>query len=188
MISIIGASGSGKSTFLRCINFLERPNAGRIYLNDEEIRLQRDGKGNLTVADPAQLRKMRVKSAKNPKGAGDLIFKTKITETRTRYVDRRTGRTTRTETSRHETHYGFLGIEDVREVETLIHKVLLKTLDDDDEDEDEKPKKKKRRDEDDDEDEDEKPKAKKKSRDDDDDEDEPKAKKKKSSSKKKRKK
>jgi histidine transport system ATP-binding protein len=63
VISIIGASGSGKSTFLRCINFLERPNAGRIYLNDEEIRLQRDGKGNLAVVDPAQLRKMRIKLA-----------------------------------------------------------------------------------------------------------------------------
>ena len=30
VISIIGASGSGKSTFLRCINFLEKPNAGEI--------------------------------------------------------------------------------------------------------------------------------------------------------------
>ncbi len=26
VISIIGSSGSGKSTFLRCINFLEHPN------------------------------------------------------------------------------------------------------------------------------------------------------------------
>jgi len=40
-------------------------------------------------------------------------------------VDRKTGRTVRSETSRNETYYGFLGIENVREVETLIHKVLL---------------------------------------------------------------
>jgi histidine transport system ATP-binding protein len=33
VISIIGASGSGKSTFLRCINFLERPNAGQIVVD-----------------------------------------------------------------------------------------------------------------------------------------------------------
>lgn len=30
VISIIGSSGSGKSTFLRCINFLEKPSAGRL--------------------------------------------------------------------------------------------------------------------------------------------------------------
>ena len=131
------------------------------------------GSGSSTSYEPNELRRMRVKSAKSPKGAGDLIFKTKITETHTRYVDRRTGRTTRTEVDRHETHYGFLGIEDVREVETLIHKVLLKTVDDD-EDDDDRPKKKRR----DDDDDDEKPKKKAAARDDDDDEDEPKAKKK----------
>ncbi len=118
--------------------------------------------------EPNELRRMRVKSAKKPKGAGDLIFKTKVTEQRTDYVDRKTGRTVRSETSRHETHYGFLGIEDVREVETLVHKVLLKTIDDDDDDD--RPRKGKSRDEDEDEDEDEKPRPKKKRpRDDDDD-------------------
>src|SRR6201982_1100893 len=63
VISIIGSRGSGKSTLLRCINFLERPNAGRYVLNDEPIRLQRDRKGDLMVADPNQLRKMRIKLA-----------------------------------------------------------------------------------------------------------------------------
>lgn len=63
VISIIGASGSGKSTFLRCINFLEQPSAGRYLLNDEAIRLQRRKDGNLTVADPGQLQKIRVKLA-----------------------------------------------------------------------------------------------------------------------------
>ena len=32
IISIIGSSGSGKSTFLRCINFLETPDRGRIVV------------------------------------------------------------------------------------------------------------------------------------------------------------
>jgi histidine transport system ATP-binding protein len=63
VISIIGSSGSGKSTFLRCINFLEQPNAGRIFLNGEEIRMVPDKNGNLKVADSGQLRRMRVKLA-----------------------------------------------------------------------------------------------------------------------------
>jgi histidine transport system ATP-binding protein len=61
VISIIGSSGSGKSTFLRCINFLEQPNAGRIFLNGEEIRTVPDNDGNLKVADSKQLRRMRTK-------------------------------------------------------------------------------------------------------------------------------
>ena len=61
VISIIGSSGSGKSTFLRCINLLEQPNAGRILLNGEEIRMVPDKNGNLKVADPRQLRRMRTK-------------------------------------------------------------------------------------------------------------------------------
>lgn len=36
-VVIIGASGSGKSTFLRCLNLLEQPTAGEIYLDDVEI-------------------------------------------------------------------------------------------------------------------------------------------------------
>lgn len=34
---IIGPSGSGKSTMLRCINLLERPNSGKIFIDDEEV-------------------------------------------------------------------------------------------------------------------------------------------------------
>ena len=37
IISVIGPSGTGKSTLLRCINLLERPDSGKIFLNDEEI-------------------------------------------------------------------------------------------------------------------------------------------------------
>ncbi|MGQ9454816.1 MAG: phosphonate ABC transporter ATP-binding protein [Armatimonadota bacterium] len=36
-VAIIGLSGAGKSTFLRCINRLVEPTAGRIWLGDVEI-------------------------------------------------------------------------------------------------------------------------------------------------------
>ncbi|NDW53664.1 ABC transporter ATP-binding protein [Aliiroseovarius sp. PrR006] len=43
VVAIIGGSGSGKSTFLRCINFLETPSSGRIVVNGEEIQMRADG-------------------------------------------------------------------------------------------------------------------------------------------------
>jgi histidine transport system ATP-binding protein len=63
VISIIGSSGSGKSTFLRCINFLEQPNAGRIILDGKEMALKKDRNGNLIVADPNECRLMRANLA-----------------------------------------------------------------------------------------------------------------------------
>ena len=35
VVTIIGSSGSGKSTFLRCINLLEKPTGGEIIYNGE---------------------------------------------------------------------------------------------------------------------------------------------------------
>ncbi len=37
VISVIGPSGTGKSTLLRCINQLEKPTSGRVWFNDVEI-------------------------------------------------------------------------------------------------------------------------------------------------------
>ena len=37
VVSIIGPSGTGKSTLLRMINGLEKPTSGKIFINDEEI-------------------------------------------------------------------------------------------------------------------------------------------------------
>ena len=36
-VSIIGPSGGGKSTFLRCLNLLEKPDSGQIFLEGKEI-------------------------------------------------------------------------------------------------------------------------------------------------------
>ena len=38
VVTIIGPSGGGKSTFLRCINFLEEPSAGTIEVDNVEIK------------------------------------------------------------------------------------------------------------------------------------------------------
>jgi polar amino acid transport system ATP-binding protein len=37
VISVIGPSGTGKSTFLRCLNLLEHPTGGRIFINGADI-------------------------------------------------------------------------------------------------------------------------------------------------------
>ena len=61
VISIIGSSGSGKSTFLRCINFLEKPSEGTIVVSGQNIGLVRDKDGQLKVADKNQLRLLRTR-------------------------------------------------------------------------------------------------------------------------------
>jgi arginine/ornithine transport system ATP-binding protein len=63
VIAMIGSSGSGKSTVLRCLNLLEKPSAGRISVSGEELRLTPDRKGELGAADPAQLKRIRAKLA-----------------------------------------------------------------------------------------------------------------------------
>jgi polar amino acid transport system ATP-binding protein len=59
-IAIIGASGSGKSTLLRCINFLERPDAGRVILNGEPVGAERQRSGGTeTRYNEASLNRLR---------------------------------------------------------------------------------------------------------------------------------
>ncbi|RQR69817.1 ATP-binding cassette domain-containing protein [Burkholderia cenocepacia] len=62
VISIIGSSGSGKSTFLRCINMLERPNAGVIRLNGELLQTKETPDGIIPVSY-SQLERMRTRLA-----------------------------------------------------------------------------------------------------------------------------
>ena len=59
VISIIGSSGSGKSTFLRCINFLETPDKGRIFVGGQEIRIKTGRNGVAVAADRRQIDALR---------------------------------------------------------------------------------------------------------------------------------
>ncbi len=40
-VCLLGPSGSGKSTLLRCINWLERPDSGRILIDSQPIGVSR---------------------------------------------------------------------------------------------------------------------------------------------------
>lgn len=57
-VSVIGPSGGGKSTFLRCLNLLETPETGKIYFEGTEIT------GNLTKEE-----KKAIREGKLPKPA-----------------------------------------------------------------------------------------------------------------------
>ncbi|MGI9504083.1 MAG: amino acid ABC transporter ATP-binding protein [Geminicoccaceae bacterium] len=43
VISIIGSSGSGKSTFLRCLNLLETPDSGEVMLDGRQVTFETRG-------------------------------------------------------------------------------------------------------------------------------------------------
>jgi octopine/nopaline transport system ATP-binding protein len=62
VISILGASGSGKSTMLRCINMLEVPDSGEIRIGGEEIRLKK-GRRGMEPADRGQVDRIRSRVA-----------------------------------------------------------------------------------------------------------------------------
>lgn len=61
VVSMIGASGSGKSTFLRCINFLEMPTSGAIQVTGEQVALAKAKDGNLHPSDRKQLERIRTR-------------------------------------------------------------------------------------------------------------------------------
>ena len=61
VISLIGSSGSGKSTFLRCINLLEMPNQGSITVAGENIKLDTNRKGERIAVDAKQVQRLRSK-------------------------------------------------------------------------------------------------------------------------------
>ena len=61
VISILGASGSGKSTFLRCINLLEIPTAGDVYVAGEKILMKSSKSGAYVPEDIHQVERLRAR-------------------------------------------------------------------------------------------------------------------------------
>lgn len=59
VVAMIGGSGSGKSTFLRCINFLENPTSGVIRINGEDVQMVSDGEGGQYPANRRQIERIR---------------------------------------------------------------------------------------------------------------------------------
>ncbi|KWA25845.1 ABC transporter ATP-binding protein [Burkholderia territorii] len=59
VISILGASGSGKSTFLRCLNLLETPDDGSVALAGETLAMKRARDGKLHPGDRRQVDRIR---------------------------------------------------------------------------------------------------------------------------------
>jgi len=60
VLSIIGASGSGKSTFLRCINLLEQPDSGEIRIGGEQLEFTQK-RGHRVPANMKQVERLRSK-------------------------------------------------------------------------------------------------------------------------------
>ncbi len=63
VISMLGSSGSGKSTFLRCINLLEMPDAGTITVHGEVIKMATDRHGEFRPTDARQVERIRARLA-----------------------------------------------------------------------------------------------------------------------------
>ncbi|MGV3001496.1 ABC transporter ATP-binding protein [Vibrio sp.] len=63
VISIIGSSGSGKSTFLRCINLLETPTSGEVWVSGELIQMKSNRKNDVSPANDKQVQRIRSRLA-----------------------------------------------------------------------------------------------------------------------------
>ena len=63
VIALIGSSGSGKSTFLRCMNLLEIPSAGEIFVGGEQIKLKQNRQGQMVPQDRKQVDRIRTRLA-----------------------------------------------------------------------------------------------------------------------------
>lgn len=61
VVSLIGSSGSGKSTFLRCINFLELADNARISMGDIDISVNADNRTNILARERDAIQQLRAR-------------------------------------------------------------------------------------------------------------------------------
>ncbi|MEM7193715.1 MAG: ATP-binding cassette domain-containing protein [Pseudomonadota bacterium] len=59
VISVLGSSGSGKSTMLRCVNLLETPTSGEVRVHGELIEMRDNRDGSRSPTDPRQVERIR---------------------------------------------------------------------------------------------------------------------------------
>ena len=59
VISMMGSSGSGKSTFLRCVNLLETPDSGKVWVDGELIKMRPARGGHPVPEDHRQVDRIR---------------------------------------------------------------------------------------------------------------------------------
>ena len=65
VVSVIGSSGSGKSTFLRCLNYLEEITSGEIIINGHIIR---------GISEAKENKKLNEKAAKEIRKNVGMVF------------------------------------------------------------------------------------------------------------------
>ena len=63
VVSILGSSGSGKSTFLRCLNFLEMPDRGEVRVAGEVVQIKEKRHGRREAGSLRQIQRVRSKLA-----------------------------------------------------------------------------------------------------------------------------
>ena len=61
VIAMLGASGSGKSTFLRCLNLLETPSSGKVFVGGELIKMKKNKYGENVPEDIKQVERIRTR-------------------------------------------------------------------------------------------------------------------------------
>ena len=61
VVSILGSSGSGKSTFLRCLNFLEMPDRGEVRVAGEVVQIKEKRHGRREAGSLRQIQRVRSK-------------------------------------------------------------------------------------------------------------------------------
>nr|WP_319249397.1 ATP-binding cassette domain-containing protein [uncultured Celeribacter sp.] len=59
VVAVIGGSGSGKSTMLRCINLLEIPTSGHIKIRGEAYNMRQNREGEMEPVDARQVQRIR---------------------------------------------------------------------------------------------------------------------------------
>ncbi len=61
VVAVLGSSGSGKSTMLRCVNLLEIPDSGLVTVSGEAIAMKKNRKGETVPANRKQVERIRSK-------------------------------------------------------------------------------------------------------------------------------